>query len=140
MKDKQLETILFESTIVDIDFSHWQKSVDLVILSVWDCFNDDIFPAFELKKISFKNSSKFSLNLLDNYSDEVNIYRGISVNNATIKKTGGSLHIAISVETSSLIDIVCSHYEIEKIEQDIQDNFMNNFKKHGKIEFLSIKS
>ena len=60
-KRSRLETLLFESSILDIDFSQLNQYLTIKILASWDKFDEDTFLIHEVKEIKLEKIHAFRL-------------------------------------------------------------------------------
>ncbi|MDO4226753.1 hypothetical protein [Neisseria sp.] len=138
IKRDRLEWLLFESTIVDINFSKWNQYVQIVFLATWDKFEDNVFPIYDFKKINFRKLNKFIFELASNSIDSQNKgeTRGLNVSDATILKNSTNFEIIINLEFNGSIQFSCESCEIIDLSNDENKFFKKKVLKNG-IHFIT---
>ena len=114
-KRNRLETLLFESSILDIDFSKLNQYIKIKILANWDKFNEDIFPIYEVKEIKLEKIHEFKLSSVNQYlamTENTAIDRGINVINASFSKNKSGMEVNLILEFDYGIHIICENIEV----------------------------
>ena len=111
-KRNRLETLLFESSILDINFSKLNQYIKIKILANWDKFNEDIFPIYEVKEIKLEKIHEFKLSSVNQYlamTENTAIDRRINVINASFSKNKFGMEVNLILEFEGTNSAIAEH-------------------------------
>jgi hypothetical protein len=132
-----IERVFFEGTIVDMDFSRFDKYIGLVVLSAWGEFDGDYFPWEELTFVKFMGVRNFSISYTMTDPDisllrEDDAPASLGTNCISLQRHPNGLRSAKISASSMDINIVFKDME-ERLLSDAATEFIESIQGREKI-------
>lgn len=146
-KDKQelLDRIFSTAVVKDIDFSNWQDSIDLYVISELADFND--WGEYNMVLVEFQKVTSFNLEFKHYAIDYLDSQDRLvwDLSHSTIEKTsGGKLKITLSAERGPNIQLECEDVNLRYCAPDYanlqnkEQRANNRFYRPSVIDYIDL--
>jgi hypothetical protein len=119
-----IDRIFFESTILDIDFSHFREYIGFIVLSTWGEANGEIFPWHHFNVVKFNGVKDLSIQGYDALQKDKSV---ISVSGFSLEKTPDGFKSATITAERFEINIVFKSYDEDTLSDKESERFRNVF-------------